>query len=160
MARAIHEKHKFLVEVPARLASAAFQKCSELSAEAAKIEYWEGGAIIPIKDGGRLTFSDVTLERGTSASTEMHTWFKEVGDAAIAVPGSTGFGSGLTLPQYKAHVGIVQLDRDNTRLREWALYSAWPTKYVAGEWDNTVDEVVIESLTLTYDRFDMVPAMV
>ncbi|HBQ18605.1 MAG TPA: phage tail protein, partial [Myxococcales bacterium] len=31
---------------------------------------------------------------------------------------------------------------------------AWPVKFVAGEWDNDSDEVVIESVTLTYDWFD------
>jgi hypothetical protein len=43
------------------------------------------------------------------------------------------------------------LDLDNELMREWTLVGAWPTKYVAGDWDNTVDEVVIETLTLAYD---------
>ncbi len=43
--------------------SAGFAKCSELSAEVAKVEYHEGGSLIPFKSPGRLTFSDVTLER-------------------------------------------------------------------------------------------------
>ena len=43
---------------------AAFQKMSELSGEFADIEYFEGGALIPIKVPGRLTYADVTLERG------------------------------------------------------------------------------------------------
>ena len=39
--------------------------------------------------------------------------------------------------------------------RRWTLYGAWPTKFVAGEWDNSSDENVIESVTLTYDYFEM-----
>ncbi len=33
---------------------------------------------------------------------------------------------------------------------------AWPIKFVAGEWDNESDENVIESVTLTYDFFELV----
>ena len=79
--RKIHQKAKFLVSSD-KFGFAAFQKMSELSVEAAKIEYHEGGAIIPIKDLGRLTFSDVTLERGTSSDFDLHNWFLEAADAA------------------------------------------------------------------------------
>ena len=50
---------------------------------------------------------------------------------------------------------IVQQDRNGKTLRRWSLSNAWPTKFVAGEWDNEADENVIESLTLTYDFFDL-----
>ena len=33
---------------------------------------------------------------------------------------------------------------------------AWPVKFVAGSWDNESDENVIESVTLTYDFFELV----
>ncbi len=152
--RKIFAKHKFLCEVPARIASGAFNKCSELKKSTAKIEYHEGGAIIPIKDGGRVTYSDATLARGTSKSQEFHDWCNKVNDATIAVGGSsTGFGRGQISPEFKDDVGIVQLDRDNSRPKEHHLVEAFPIDYVAGDWDNGVDEVVIETLTLTYDWF-------
>jgi len=151
--RLLHEKFKFLVRVEG-ITSAAFQKMSELSVEAAKVEYYEGASLIPIKDPGRLTYSDVTLERGASQSENFFTWMKEVSDARLTVDGG-GQGSGMPSPLYKREIGIEQLERDNTILRTWQLANAWPTKYVAGDWDNTVDEVVIETLTLTYDYFDI-----
>lgn len=157
MPRVLHEKHKFLVDVPG-LATAAFQKCSEVSVETAKIEYWEGATIIPFKTGGRQTVADVTLERGTSESTALYEWHLEVGDASIGVPGSTGFGEGLVLPDFKRDVSVRQLDRDNTDVREWLLHQAFPIKYVAGEWDNTADDVAIEMMTLTYDFPELVLA--
>ena len=49
-----------------------------------------------------------------------------------------------------------QQDRDGTTLRRWSLSRAWPTKFVAGEWDNESDENVIESVTLTYDFFELI----
>lgn len=33
---------------------------------------------------------------------------------------------------------------------------AWPVKFVAGGWDNEADGNVIESVTLSYDFFELV----
>lgn len=146
--RKLHEKFKFEC-FSLRFGFSAFQKMSELSVEAARIDYFEGGALIPIKDPGRLTFSDVTLERGSSTDFDFHNWMRDVADASIGEG-----GAGLIMPQFKTDdLALIQRDRDNAILREWDLVGAWPTKYVAGDWDNTADEVVIEQLTLTYDFF-------
>ena len=66
--RSFHKKFKFIVEID-DVGHAGFQKCSELSVEVANVQYFEGGSLIPNKSPGRLTFSDVTLERG---ATEDH----------------------------------------------------------------------------------------
>jgi phage tail-like protein len=144
--RSFHKKFKFIVEVDG-LASAGFQKCSELSVEVAKVEYFEGGALIPNKSPGRLTFTDVTLERGATEDHDLFDWFQEVAE--------TSSGLGLNDPKYKRNLDIVQQDRDGTTLRRWSLTGAWPVKFVAGEWDNESDENVIESVTLTYDFFEV-----
>lgn len=144
--RSFHKRFKFLVEVDS-LKSAAFQKCSELSVEVAKIEQHEGGVIIPNKSPGRLTFADVTLERGATSDEDLFKWFEDVARASS--------GIGLVDPDYKRSLDIVQQDRDGRTLRRWTLNGAWPTKFVAGEWDNESDENVIESVTLTYDYFEL-----
>jgi hypothetical protein len=36
------------------------------------------------------------------------------------------------------------------------VFFSWPVKFVAGDWDNEADENVIESVTLTYDFFELV----
>jgi phage tail-like protein len=144
--RSFFKRFAFLVEVEG-VASAAFSKCSELSVEVAKVEYYEGGSLIPNKSPGRLTFSDVTLERGATLDRDLFNWFQDV-----AV---TSSGLGLPDPSYKRNLDIVQQDRDGKTLRRWSLYRAWPIKFVAGEWDNGSDENVIESVTLTYDYFEL-----
>lgn len=144
--RTFHTKFKFIIEVDG-MTSAGFQTCSELSAEVGKIEYSEGGTLVPDKSPGRVTFADVTLERGACVDHELYDWFKQVVDAAA--------GTGLLTPQYKRNLDIVQQDRDNTTLRRWRLSGAWPSKFVAGQWDNNADENVIESVTLTYDYFQL-----
>ena len=35
-------------------------------------------------------------------------------------------------------------------------FGGWPVKFVAGDWDNEADESVIESVTLTYDFFELI----
>lgn len=146
--RKLHEKFKFLV-FSERFGTAKFSKMGELSKEFAEIQYYEGGTLIPHKDPGRLTYADTTLERGSSQDYHFHNWALTVADAALG-----DGGAGLIAPEFKTDdLAIVQLDRDNSTLREWALIGAWAKKYVAGEWDNTVDEIVIEMLTISYDYF-------
>ena len=145
--RSFHKKFKYVVEIDG-FVSAGFQKCSELAVEVAKVEYFEGGALIPNKSPGRLSFADVTLERGATQDRDLFDWFQDV---AI-----TSSGLGLTDVNYKRNLDIVQQDRDGLTLRRWSLSRAWPVKFVAGEWDNESDENIIESVTLTYDFFELV----
>ncbi len=144
--RSFHKKFKFLVEVDG-LGYAGWRKCSELSVEVANVQHFEGGALIPNKSPGRLTFADVTLERGATKDRDLYYWFQDVAIAA------SGFG--LIDPYYKRNLDIVQQDRDGMTLRRWSLTGAWPVKFVAGDWDNDSDENVIESVTLTFDFFQL-----
>ncbi len=144
--RSFFKKFSFLFEAD-DVGHAGFNKCSELSVEIAKVEYFEGGSLIPNKSPGRLTFPDITLERGATKDQDLFDWFSDV---AI-----TSSGLGLTDPHYKRNGDIVQQDRDGTTLRRWSIAQAWPIKFVAGEWDNDADENVIESLTLAYDYFEL-----
>lgn len=144
--RTLHTRHKFLVEVD-QLGSSKWQKCSELAVEVANIQYFEGGALIPTKTPGRLTFTDVTLERGATEDRDLFDWLQDVAIASA--------GRGLPSPLYKRSADIVQEDLDDTVLRRWTLVRAWPVKFVGGAWDNEADEIVIESVTLTFDFFQM-----
>ena len=145
--RSFHKKFKFVVEIDG-VAHAGFQKCSELSAEVANIQYFEGGALISNKSSGRLTFADVTLERGATLDRDLFDWLQDV---AI-----TSSGLGLPDNAYKRNLDIVQQDRDGSTLRRWSLSGAWPIKFVAGAWDNESDENVIESITLCFDFFELI----
>lgn len=125
---------------------AAFTKCSELKWSAAKIEHYEGGAVTPHKQAGRLTYADITLERGVSRDQDFYLWTKEVGDAAA--------NGGLVDPAYKRHLDIQQLDAANNIVKQWTVFGAFPIEYTGGDWDNTADEVVMEKITLTIDSFE------
>lgn len=146
--RSMFNKFKFLVEIDG-ITYAGFQKCSELSVELAKIEHYEGGSLIPDKTPGRMSFSDITLERGATNDLQMYEWLEETARAAAGIG-----GAGLRDSLYKRTLDIVQLDRDDTIMQRYNVVNAWCTKFVAGEWDNTSDEKVITSVTLTYDWFE------
>lgn len=151
--RELFPKHQFLVKVENGW-DAGFSTCSELSYEVAKIEYFEGGSIIPWKVPGRATVTDVTLERGASTSVQFYNWAISVANATVG--GKPTRGRGDLTPYYMKDIKIIQLDRDGVvanAKRVWRLHNAWVQKFVAGDWDNNSDEVVIESLTLTFDFF-------
>lgn len=151
-ARLLHEKFNFIVLIDA-IENLFFQKASELSKEVARIDYWEGGALIPIKWPGRVTWSDVTLERGVGTSRDLHDWMLQVVDDEKA----GGIGAGLQPADFTRGVTLLQRDRTKTlSLRKYKLFGSWPMTYVAGDWDNSVDEVVIETLTITFDRAQMI----
>lgn len=137
-------RYRFLVEID-DFSRASFTKCSALEAEIAKVETWEGGALTAHKEPGRVTFSDVTLERGVTDDQDCYTWFKDVVQSYR--------DAGRVSPEYYRNVDIVQLDRDGSELRRWTLEEAWPTKFTAGEWDNEADEATVEMLTLTFRLF-------
>jgi phage tail-like protein len=144
--RSFHKKFAFVVEIEG-VAVAAFTKCSELSAEVAVVTQNEGGRLIPYKSPGRVTVSDVTLERGVAnGDSDLYDWFLEVVTMSA--------NSGLVDDEYKRSVEVIQLDRNGNVLRRWVLDGAWPTKMVVGEWDNDADENVVESVTLAIDTFD------
>jgi phage tail-like protein len=144
--RAFHKRFKFIVEFGG--ASAGFQSASEIAVETAVVEQREGGSLLPDKTPGLVTVDPVTLERGATADKDLFDWFSEVVDTASQL--------GLVDDQYKRTVDLSQLDRDGTVLRKWRLHAAWPSRFVAGAWDNTADENVIESVVLNYDRPELI----
>lgn len=147
--RRFHKKYKFIVEFKG-VEHVKFRKCSELSSETAKSEQNEGGTLIPDKGFGRVTFTDVTLERGAADDDDMWNWYQAVSDAEA--------NSGGVEEDVKRNGDIVQQQRDNKTLHRWRLTNAWPLKFVAGDWDNDSDDNVIEQVTLTYDFFKKVKA--
>jgi phage tail-like protein len=144
--RIFNPKFKFQVHIDG-FGSAAFQSCSELSGEFAEISYYEGGAVTANKQPGRMTFSDVTLVRGATTDRDIYNWFRQIGDGAS--------GTGLVTPEFKKNVDIFQFDRADTVVHRWTLFNAWCKKFVAGQWDNNADDIVMESIVLSYDYFEL-----
>lgn len=144
--RHFHSRFRFLVEIDG-VGSAAFQSCSDLKAEIAKIEYYEGGVIVPFKEPGRMSVADLTIERAATKDADLFAWFQSTSSAAL--------NGGLRSPFFKRTGSVVQFDRDNRTLRRWQLSGLWPTSFTAGAWDNGSDEFTMEQVVLTYDFFQL-----
>ncbi len=139
------KKFLFALEIDG-LEVAWFATCSELSAEIGVVEQHEGGNInVADQSPGKVKYTPVTLGVGATDNRELYDWWLQVVDAAA--------NTGEPDDAYKKNVAIVQKDRDGTEKWRWNLSKAWISKYVAGEWDASAEENVMEMVTLTYLRF-------
>jgi phage tail-like protein len=152
--RDLYPKHLFQVII-AQGWHAGFSKCSELKADFAEIAYHEGGSIIPWKMPGRMTISDITLERGACSSVEFYNWMRYTGNAAVSAFPRRGAGEPSSA-LYMKDITINQLRRDGVVQAEWRCYNAWVKSFTAGDWDNGADEAIIEKLTLSIDYFERI----
>lgn len=142
--RDFYKKFKFVVQID-NVNYAGFQKCSALEAEISKVTHREGGTLIADQSPGLVNFTDVTLERGATDDHDLWDWFEQ-GANVVA-------NTGVASPNHERNLDIVQQNRDGTERKRWRVVRAWPTKFVAGEWDNDADENVIEKITLTFFYF-------
>ncbi len=145
--RARFHKWKFVVEIEG-IAYAGFQNAGPLEAETATLAISEGGAMIPDKSPGRVTFQPITLTRGATNDRDLYNWFLEV----AKVSADTGEDD----PIYKRDIDIVQQSRSGAELQRWRVFGCYPKKFSAGDWDNESDEFRVESVELEIDRFDLV----
>jgi len=143
-----YDKYAFTIKIDG-VVRAAFQKCSELTANIEAIEYREGGSLIPEQSAGLVSFEDLTLERGESADEDLYNWFLKHYDPA------TGKGSAKT-QDYQRTMTIEQRDRNGNVVRAWLVTRAFQKQYSAGDWDNDANEHKIERVVLGHHGFEMV----
>lgn len=137
------KKYKFIIECD-RIGDTGFQSCSEFESEIEVNEYAEGGAIFNTKDAGRLSFSNITLERGeTVDDNDMYNWHLEAAAAGDDVGG--------VADSYKANMDIVSQQRDGSSGKRWRLINAWPRKVTIGDWDNSSSEHLMNSAEIVFD---------
>lgn len=147
-ARELHGAFAFHVMIDG-WEGAKFSKVSSLETNISTFTYREAGSNLPIKDPDQVEFPNVTLETGASHSTFFYTWANSLMRCIV------GTTDGLPIIVDKRNVTIYQYDRQRIVVKKFQLYNAFPTQFVAGEWDNAEDKVVIERLILTYDYFDV-----
>jgi phage tail-like protein len=146
--RRFEDKFKFLVEIDG-VTSAGFARCSALEVEIEKIEYREGGVLVPYKAPGLGNISDLTLERGAVYNdTDLWDWFKSV----VNTRTNTGAAEDL----FRRNLDIVVLNRDNTERYRWRCFDTWPMKFTAGDWDADASEHTITSVVLAVQNIDRV----
>jgi len=142
------------------LTDASFSTCSEPVATTAEAQLWQGGSLIPIKEPARMTFNDITLERGMSRDILLWDWYRSFNSASNA-GGAAGRGAALLgfgiAFAYKRGAFIAQNDRAGVAVENNHLFNAWPKEVSLGDFSNDADEFRIERVVLGYDWFDRVP---
>lgn len=146
--RTFYKKFSFVVEIQ-DVGYAGFQEMSDLAFETEVVEQREGGRLAPFKEPGTVSFDDLTLSRGATADLDLFEWAREVSDAVK--------NRGLPSPQHLRAADVLQLDRDRTILRRWAIPRCFPMRFVAGQWDNNASENVIETIVLAIESFEPRP---
>lgn len=129
----------FVVEIDG-VESAGFSEVDLPAGEIEVIEYREGADRVSSsrKLPGRVTSTNVVLERGIAGGLELFEWWKSVRDGVLD----------------RRNVAIVLLDEARNPVQRWQLRNAWPTKLAYSRLDGLGNEVAIETLELTYEGFE------
>lgn len=126
-----------------------FTTCSEVAVTTGEATLWQGGSIIPVKEPTRLTFTDITLERGCSRDVDLYDWLIDTSDAALNA-------SRMLAENYKRNAQVWQRNRMGIPVETVLLHGCWVKEYSAGDWSNDADEFRIERLVMGYDYFQRV----
>ena len=127
----------FRVSIPGLPTGVGFQKVGGLSREVEVVEYLENMYDHTHKLPGRETVSDVTLERGMYADDYLQGIYEKV------------FNNNTV----RNTVVIQVCDRFGKIRREFKCAEAWFSKYECADLDATSSDVIIETLTMTFEYF-------
>lgn len=141
-------KFAFTVEIQG-VSYAGFKTCSEIGASIEGIDHREGGAPLPQRDLGLVTYRDVTLERGATDENHLWEWWQEHVDAAKY---------GGSADAHKRQADVVEWTRLKTAVRgRWRLLNCFLVDFTAsGGYDSEANENAMEKIVLRYDSFEKV----
>jgi phage tail-like protein len=134
-----YRNYSFRVQIEG-VTSAGFTEVSGLSAEAEVIEYREGADVRSTRKlPGLITYTNVTLKRGITASRELFHWWMTVVNGTVQ----------------RRNVVIVLLDEDRQEVLRWQLREAWIAKIEFGDLQAEGNEVAIESIELAHEGLEL-----
>ena len=131
--------YNFLVQLGGE-AAAGFSEVELPEGRIEAIEYREGDDLGPARKlPGRVSYGDVVLRRGLTGGTELFDWWSAVRDGQAD----------------RRNVSIVLLDEARDPVATWRVRNAWPTRLAFGRLDARGNEVVIETLELAHEGFEL-----
>jgi phage tail-like protein len=124
---------------------ASFKEVSGLSVELAVEELGEGGENRfkhRLPTGAKYT--NLVLKRGLAvAASPFFQWC------------STTLQGNLVQPIVPSSILVVLLDPAAAPLRTWSVVNAWPVKWSVSDFNSMEGQVVIETLEIAYQYFDV-----
>jgi phage tail-like protein len=124
----------------------SFQEVSGISASINGKDHYEGGENrFAYKLPESISYSPLQLKRGlVSSLSALGEWCNET------------FENGFDQPIETKTVLVNLLDESNLPLMSWVFLGAYPTKWSVSNFNAQNNEIVVESLELTYRRFEIV----
>jgi phage tail-like protein len=123
----------------------AFQECSGLGSENEVVEYKASGPkgeFIIKKVPGRMSWEDITLKRGITSEMDMWEWRKQVEEGDV--DGARKNGS------------IVMFNQAGDEIARWDFFNAWPSKISGPTANAESNEIGVEELTITHEKYERV----
>jgi len=134
------ENFRFRVEIDG-IVQAGFTECLGLGSHIEVVEIREGAdpTSATRKVPGRVTYPDIVLKFGVTASRELYDWHK-----------------GLINGQVQRKNGsVVLLDSQGQEAVRWNFFGAWPSKFDGPTLNAKGNDIAIESLTITCERQEL-----
>lgn len=128
---------KFRVSISGIPSQVGFQKISGLSEEAEVVTYLENMFDEEHKLPGRVKVGEITFTRGAYADAYLENAFREA----------------FTEKSTRRDVTINIMDRYGNIRRTFSLAECWFSKFEEGDLDSTSSDVLIETLTMQFEKF-------
>ena len=129
---------RFMVELEG-LSVGAFRTATGLDSKQEVIEYRLGGDDAVRRKPGRITYSNIVLERGFTSDTTLSEWRQKIEQ------GEDDRRSG----------SVVMLDKDDTEAMRWNFYRAWPIAWEAPGLTAGANELAVEKLELAVEKVEL-----
>jgi phage tail-like protein len=120
---------------------ANFSEVSGLSSDGTAVEYREGtdGTLAVRKLAGRRSYGNVTLKKGLTPDLTLFHWYQNI----------------INGVRDRRACMIVLQDEEGTDVMRWSLHNAYVNKYEVSTFSATANDVVVESVELVHEGFDM-----
>lgn len=114
------------------------------------VEINAGGTHRPVKVPGRVSFDDLTAERGVvlTSDPDFVAWMEQVLEFAS--------GAGGHIADLVKTIDIVEFGPDDAEINRWRLFGAWISNF-DGNNLSADSEALTENMTITYQYFKKNP---
>jgi phage tail-like protein len=127
---------RFLVEID-KIVQAGFSECSGFGSAIEVVEYREGGDPSTVRKlPGKVSYPDITLKWGVTASSELYQWHLD------ALNGAVDRRNGSI---------ILQDDLGGEQVR-WNFFNAWPSKYDGPDFNAKGNDISVDTLVLSCEK--------
>jgi phage tail-like protein len=135
--------HRFRVGIDS-IAQANFCEVIIPDSTSEVIEYKEGPEAVSStrKQAGPVTYGNLVLKWGLTASMELYNWRKIIEQGKIS--------------SVRRNLSVILIDEEGNDAARWDFTNAWPSKYKAPDLNAKGNDIAIETLEITFESMQRV----